>query len=109
MMARESSGSIFPLTVAVQRIALEAAEMLGVNPDAFGRDLPSRQAWDRLELWPSLACRFTAMAAINRFVTYVVPRRTRWPRPVVSQEHRMANCPARNREQAFVGMRSIHR
>ncbi len=42
--------SIFPLTVAVQRIALEAAEMLGVNPDTFGLDRPGRQAWDRLEL-----------------------------------------------------------
>ena len=31
--------SIFPLTVAVQRIALEAAESLGVNPDTFGRNL----------------------------------------------------------------------
>jgi hypothetical protein len=28
--------SIFPLTVAVQRIALEAAETLGVNPIAHG-------------------------------------------------------------------------
>jgi glutamine---fructose-6-phosphate transaminase (isomerizing) len=42
--------SIFPLTVAVQRIALEAAETLGVNPDTFGLDLPGRQAWDRIEL-----------------------------------------------------------
>ena len=42
--------SIFPLTVAVQRIALEAAETLGVNPDTFGLDLPERQAWDRIEL-----------------------------------------------------------
>lgn len=42
--------SIFPLTVAVQRIALEAAETLGVNPDTFGRDRPGRQAWDRVEL-----------------------------------------------------------
>lgn len=42
--------SIFPLTVAVQRIALEAAEALGVNPDTFGLDLPNRGAWDRIEL-----------------------------------------------------------
>jgi glucosamine--fructose-6-phosphate aminotransferase (isomerizing) len=42
--------SIFPLTVAVQRIALEAAETLGVNPDTFGLDQPGHQAWDRLEL-----------------------------------------------------------
>src|SRR6266542_6396992 len=42
--------SIFPLTVAVQRIALEAAETLGVNPDTFGLDQPGHQAWDRIEL-----------------------------------------------------------
>jgi glutamine---fructose-6-phosphate transaminase (isomerizing) len=42
--------SIFPLTVAVQRIALEAAETLGVNPDTFGLDLPGHQAWNRIEL-----------------------------------------------------------
>jgi glutamine---fructose-6-phosphate transaminase (isomerizing) len=42
--------SIFPLTVAVQRIALEAAETLGVNPDSFGLDLPGHQAWDRIQL-----------------------------------------------------------
>jgi len=42
--------SIFPLTVAVQRVALEAAETLGVNPDTFGLDLPERQAWSRIEL-----------------------------------------------------------
>ena len=42
--------SIFPLTVAVQRIALEAAETLGVNPDTFGLDQPGHQGWDRLEL-----------------------------------------------------------
>jgi glutamine---fructose-6-phosphate transaminase (isomerizing) len=42
--------SIFPLTVAVQRIALEAAETLGVNPDTFGLDLPGHEAWDRIEL-----------------------------------------------------------
>jgi glucosamine--fructose-6-phosphate aminotransferase (isomerizing) len=42
--------SIFPLTVAVQRIALEAAETLGVNPDTFGLDRPGHQAWDRVAL-----------------------------------------------------------
>jgi glutamine---fructose-6-phosphate transaminase (isomerizing) len=42
--------SIFPLTVAVQRIALEAAESLGVNPDTFGRDRPDRHGWDRIAL-----------------------------------------------------------
>ncbi len=42
--------SIFPLTVAVHRIALEAAETLGVNPDTFGLGLPGHQAWDRIEL-----------------------------------------------------------
>jgi glucosamine--fructose-6-phosphate aminotransferase (isomerizing) len=42
--------SIFPLTVAVQRIALEAAEILGVNPDSFGRDVPGREPWNRVEL-----------------------------------------------------------
>ncbi len=42
--------SIFPLTVAVQRIALEAAETLGVNPDTFGLDQPGHESWDRLEL-----------------------------------------------------------
>jgi len=34
----------------IRRIALEAAEMLGVNPDTFGLDLPGRQAWERVEL-----------------------------------------------------------
>jgi glutamine---fructose-6-phosphate transaminase (isomerizing) len=42
--------SIFPLTVAVQRIALEAAETLGIDPDTFGLDQPGHQGWDRLEL-----------------------------------------------------------
>jgi glutamine---fructose-6-phosphate transaminase (isomerizing) len=42
--------SIFPLTVAVQRIALEAAEILGTNPDSFGRDVPGRDAWKLVEL-----------------------------------------------------------
>ena len=36
--------SIFPLTAAVQRIALELAEALGTDPDSFGRDLPGRRA-----------------------------------------------------------------
>jgi glucosamine--fructose-6-phosphate aminotransferase (isomerizing) len=34
--------SVFPLTAAVQKIALETAERLGTNPDSFGRDLPTR-------------------------------------------------------------------
>ena len=43
--------SVFPLTVAVQRIALEAAESLGTNPDSFGRDLPARaHALDGIDL-----------------------------------------------------------
>ncbi len=43
--------SIFPLTAAVQRIALEWAEALGTNPDAFGRDLPGRaEALDAIQL-----------------------------------------------------------
>jgi len=42
--------SIFSLTVSVQRIALEAAETLGVNPDTFGRDRPDRHGWDRIAL-----------------------------------------------------------
>ena len=42
--------SIFPLTVAVQRIALEAAEILGINPDSFGRDVPGRDPWKLVEL-----------------------------------------------------------
>jgi glucosamine--fructose-6-phosphate aminotransferase (isomerizing) len=37
--------SIFPLTVAVQRIALELAEALGTDPDSFGRDVPGREPW----------------------------------------------------------------
>ena len=35
---------MFPLTAAVQRIALELAEQLGTNPDSFGRDVPVRAA-----------------------------------------------------------------
>ena len=36
--------SVFPLTVEVQRIALEIAEATGANPDTFGYDLPGREA-----------------------------------------------------------------
>jgi glutamine---fructose-6-phosphate transaminase (isomerizing) len=43
--------SIFPLTVLVQRIALELAEALGSDPDAFGYDVPGRrEAWTALTL-----------------------------------------------------------
>jgi glucosamine--fructose-6-phosphate aminotransferase (isomerizing) len=43
--------SVFPLTAAVQRIALETAETLGTNPDSFGRDVPARaQALDGIAL-----------------------------------------------------------
>jgi glutamine---fructose-6-phosphate transaminase (isomerizing) len=43
--------SVFPLTAAVQKIALETAERLGTNPDSFGRDLPARaHAMDGLSL-----------------------------------------------------------
>jgi glucosamine--fructose-6-phosphate aminotransferase (isomerizing) len=43
--------SIFPLTVAVQRIALELAEQVGADPDAFGYDVPGRkEAWTALTL-----------------------------------------------------------
>jgi glutamine---fructose-6-phosphate transaminase (isomerizing) len=43
--------SIFPLTVLVQRIALELAEALGSDPDAFGYDVPGRRdAWTALTL-----------------------------------------------------------
>jgi glucosamine--fructose-6-phosphate aminotransferase (isomerizing) len=43
--------SVFPLTAAVQRIALEAAESLGTNPDSFGRDLAARaHALDGIDL-----------------------------------------------------------
>lgn len=40
--------SIFPLTVAVQRIALESAETVGINPDTFAvapDDVPCGQVW----------------------------------------------------------------
>ena len=43
--------SVFPLTVAVQRIALDLARELGTNPDSFGRDRPGHDAaWTVLEL-----------------------------------------------------------
>jgi glutamine---fructose-6-phosphate transaminase (isomerizing) len=43
--------SIFPLTVVVQKIAAEAAETLGTNPDSYGRDLPGRDAaWSAIRL-----------------------------------------------------------
>ena len=43
--------SVFPLTAAVQKIALETAETLGTNPDSFGRDVPARaQALDGIAL-----------------------------------------------------------
>jgi glucosamine--fructose-6-phosphate aminotransferase (isomerizing) len=43
--------SIFPLTVAVQRIALDLAHTLGTNPDSFGRDRPGHdEAWTAIPL-----------------------------------------------------------
>jgi glucosamine--fructose-6-phosphate aminotransferase (isomerizing) len=43
--------SIFPLTVCIQRIALELAEQVGSDPDAFGYDVPGRkEAWTALTL-----------------------------------------------------------
>ena len=43
--------SIFPLTVAVQRIALDCAEALGTNPDVFGYDVPGREpVWEAVGL-----------------------------------------------------------
>ena len=43
--------SVFPLTAAVQRIALETAVRLGTNPDSFGRDVPARaHAMDGISL-----------------------------------------------------------
>jgi glucosamine--fructose-6-phosphate aminotransferase (isomerizing) len=43
--------SIFPLTVAVQRIALGLAVELGTDPDSFGRDRPGHdEAWSVLDL-----------------------------------------------------------
>ena len=43
--------SFFPLTVAVQRIALEMAEEIGTNPDSFGKDRPGAvDAWGSIAL-----------------------------------------------------------
>ena len=43
--------SIFPLTTIVQKIAVEAAELKGANPDSFGKDLPGRaEAWTGIQL-----------------------------------------------------------
>jgi glucosamine--fructose-6-phosphate aminotransferase (isomerizing) len=43
--------SIFPLTAAVQRIALECAEAVGSDPCAFGYDVPGRrEAWEPIGL-----------------------------------------------------------
>jgi glucosamine--fructose-6-phosphate aminotransferase (isomerizing) len=43
--------SIFPLTTIVQRIALEAAERTGSDPDTFGKDLPGRaEVWAKIGL-----------------------------------------------------------
>ncbi len=41
--------SVFALTTVVQRIALEAAETLGTDPDTFGKDLPGRA-----EIWAAV-------------------------------------------------------
>jgi glucosamine--fructose-6-phosphate aminotransferase (isomerizing) len=41
--------SIFPLTAAVQRIALELSEALGTDPDTFGAELPGHERWVTLE------------------------------------------------------------
>jgi glutamine---fructose-6-phosphate transaminase (isomerizing) len=41
--------SVFALATVVQRIALEAAERLGTNPDSFGKDLPGRG-----EIWAAI-------------------------------------------------------
>jgi len=41
--------SVFPLTVAVQRVALESAETLGADPDSFGYTIPGHEeAWEPL-------------------------------------------------------------
>jgi glucosamine--fructose-6-phosphate aminotransferase (isomerizing) len=43
--------SVFPLTVLVQRIALELAEQVGSDPDVFGYDVPGRrEAWTAVTL-----------------------------------------------------------
>ena len=42
---------MFALTTIVQRIALEAAERLGTDPDSFGKDLPGRaEVWAKVPL-----------------------------------------------------------
>ena len=41
--------SIFPLTAAVQRIALELSEALGTDPDTFGAELPGHERWAALD------------------------------------------------------------
>ena len=47
----EEALSVFPLTVYIQRIALEIAEQRGTDPDAFGYDVPGRkEAWTALTL-----------------------------------------------------------
>jgi glutamine---fructose-6-phosphate transaminase (isomerizing) len=42
--------SIFALTVAVQRVAVESAEALRTDPASFGRDVPGREPWDEIAL-----------------------------------------------------------
>ena len=43
--------SVFALTTIVQRIAREAAERLGTDPDTFGKDLPGRgEVWATVPL-----------------------------------------------------------
>ena len=43
--------SVFPLTVLVQRIALDCARALGTDPDSFGLDLPGHQeTWGKITL-----------------------------------------------------------
>ena len=43
--------SVFPLTVLVQRIALDCARALGTNPDSFGLDMPGHQeTWGKITL-----------------------------------------------------------
>jgi glutamine---fructose-6-phosphate transaminase (isomerizing) len=43
--------TVFPLTIAIQRIALSCAEALGTDPDAFGFDVEGRrEAWSAVPL-----------------------------------------------------------
>ncbi|MFN2519812.1 MAG: SIS domain-containing protein [Candidatus Limnocylindria bacterium] len=43
--------SVFPLTVVVQRVALECAAALGTDPDSFGLDRPGhRETWGAIAL-----------------------------------------------------------